>query len=391
MLAQHAVAEIIPPGCTFNGIFISLGVDKQNAHVGDTLSYSMVIGNSPFPACRAEQISASIVTPDGVSHPITLSRTILNPGDFDTYENVATYVVRQQDVKPEGIVIGTGNMAAFVNQNVVNENATIFKDVNTIIITPCISITANCVGGTGQTGFNAFTGKVKNCGDVPLSGVVVSNLVNGVSSLVTGPFDLAPGQEMPFEGRLNPTDPCTPTTGILTVYASDTALAPKSVTATTTVTCALTFAPRISLTRSCPAVPALAGGTFDYTGTILNDGNITVRNISVVSDHPVAGTVVFTLASLAPGASANFTGSYTTAADACTTTDTLTVTAQSICGNQAVTDSKSLTCPLRASGQIDLTVTCPTRPRRLWRVSRDPSEVAIPADSCPRCCRACSP
>jgi uncharacterized repeat protein (TIGR01451 family) len=44
---QHAFAEIIPPGCTFNGVFISLGVDKQNAHVGETISYSAVVGNAP--------------------------------------------------------------------------------------------------------------------------------------------------------------------------------------------------------------------------------------------------------------------------------------------------------------------------------------------------------
>src|SRR5262245_38029101 len=91
-LPQKTVADIIPDGCKFNGIFIALGVDKQTAHVGDTLLYSLVVGNAPFPACRAEQIVCSIITPDGVSHPITLTRTILNPGDSDTYNNVVSYV-----------------------------------------------------------------------------------------------------------------------------------------------------------------------------------------------------------------------------------------------------------------------------------------------------------
>src|SRR5262249_23729308 len=98
-LAQKSAAEIIPDGCKFNGIFIALVVDKQTAHVGDTLFYSLVIGNAPFPACRAEGIVTSIITPDGVTHPMTLKRTVLNPGESDTYDNVVSYVLRSQDIK----------------------------------------------------------------------------------------------------------------------------------------------------------------------------------------------------------------------------------------------------------------------------------------------------
>src|SRR5262245_59410081 len=53
---QSMLADIIPPGCQGNGYGISLFVSKQIAHVGDTLLYTVVASNEPFPACQAENI-----------------------------------------------------------------------------------------------------------------------------------------------------------------------------------------------------------------------------------------------------------------------------------------------------------------------------------------------
>ena len=55
---------------------------------------------------------------------------------------------------------------------------------------------------------------------------------------------------------------------------------------------------------------ASQGGILTYSGTVSNAGNITLTNIVVVNNQPAANTVIFTAASLAPGATANFTGSY---------------------------------------------------------------------------------
>ena len=87
-LADQARADIIPPGCNGNGYGISLFVDKPLARVGDTLRYTLLLSNQDFPACQAEQITAAIVTPDGVSRPVTLRRTVLNPGQSDLYPDV---------------------------------------------------------------------------------------------------------------------------------------------------------------------------------------------------------------------------------------------------------------------------------------------------------------
>src|SRR5262245_29171113 len=61
-----ARAQQDPPGCTGSGLGINLFVDKAEAHIGDTLNYSVLVYNSPFPACKAGEVRAFIVTPDGV-------------------------------------------------------------------------------------------------------------------------------------------------------------------------------------------------------------------------------------------------------------------------------------------------------------------------------------
>lgn len=355
-LAPTGKAEIIPPGCTGNGYYIALFVDKPLAHVGDQIWYSIAVGNQVFPSCRAIENKASITTPDGVVHQIQLNRTTLNPNESDVYQNVVSYVIREQDIK-NGIVVGAANASAVINQNVVNESSTSFKDVNTRVVTPCISIEATCVGGVGEGAAITFSGLVRNCGDIGLTGVTVTNTFTG--QLVFGPADLAAGAQAPFSGSFVPTVPCAGTAGLVAYGVDAVPVGPISVTASTSVSCANSTAPLIEVTRLCPEAITPAGGVLTYSGTVRNLGNVTLTNVVVVSDRPAANTVVYSVATLAPGAAANFTGSYTTPADACAVTDTLTASGRDRCSGQTVTDSDTGTCPLRTVGTIDLTINCP--------------------------------
>ena len=76
------------------------------------------------------------------------------------------------------------------------------------------------------------------------------------------------------------------------------------------ITCTVATAPSIAVTLACPAVPAATGGLITYTGTVRNSGNVTLNNVVVVNNQAVPSTVL-TVPSLAPGASANFTASFT--------------------------------------------------------------------------------
>jgi len=125
--------------------------------------------------------------------------------------------------------------------------------------------------------------------------------------------------------------------------------------------CPLITTPGIVVTKSCPAQPVAPGQTFTFSGSVSNTGNVTLNSIVVVNNQPATNTVVFTLASLAPGAVTTFYGSYTTPTN-CSVTDTLTATATSRCG-VAVTNTGTATCPILTTPAIVVTqLTCPTNP-----------------------------
>src|SRR5437868_8501795 len=99
-----ARADQRPPGCTGSGLGILLFTDSPDVHIGDTLNYSITVfnGTGVGPVvCDADFIQASLTTPDGVSHPITLVRTSMSNGQSDYYTNVVSYVVRAEDVQPD--------------------------------------------------------------------------------------------------------------------------------------------------------------------------------------------------------------------------------------------------------------------------------------------------
>ena len=357
LVPTGAIADINPPGCTGSGLGLSLFADKQAVGAGDVINYSVLVFDTPFPACDATGISAEITTPDGVSHPITLRRTSLVPGDSDYYANVVAYTVRSQDVLPNNTLKATASDEGDIHQNVQDSRGGAFQGVETTVDVPCIQITANCVGSTGESGAITFTGTVKNCGNAPLTGVLVTNTVNNGSVIVLGPINLATNQSVPFSGSWVPANPCLPSTATFFAVATDTRIDhPVTVTATTTTTCQNTLTPTIVVTKSCPATPVAPGGLIVYTGTVANAGDVTLNNVKVVSDQPTPNTVVFTIASLAPGASANYTGSYS-APVACSSTGTVTASGTSVCGT-VVSQSATSTCPIVTTPGIVIVQNC---------------------------------
>jgi len=73
---------------------------------------------------------------------------------------------------------------------------------------------------------------------------------------------------------------------------------------------------------------------------------VTLTNVVIVNDQPSAGTAVTNFATLAPGEVQTFSGSYTTASNTCSVTDTLTASGNSDCDGQSVEDTDTATCTL---------------------------------------------
>ncbi|MCL5097740.1 MAG: hypothetical protein M1608_09480 [Candidatus Omnitrophica bacterium] len=357
---SSVVADQDPPGCAGSGLGIALFVDKTQAHVGDTLKYSALVYDYPFPACKASEVQAWVVTPDGVTNQIKLVRTVLNPGVSDYYENIATYVVRAQDVVG-GVVKGKAVDIAKIHQNVTLSDGEAEQTVNTVIVTPCIDITAACNDGVGEDGQITFSGTVHNCGDIALGGVTVTNTVDGVSRRVFGPVSLDVGQTKTFSGSYRPANPCNPSAAVYVAAGSDTISPSKTVTASATATCALSLTPGIAIAQSCPTSPEPGGDEFIYGGVVTNTGNTILTNVVVVSDQPAPGTVIYTRTSLEPTGVVKFTGRFTAPTNACSVTVSLSVTASSQCGNLVSANSSS-TCPLETTPAIVVTQNCPSNP-----------------------------
>ena len=367
--APAARADRNPPGCTGSGLGISLFTSLPDVHIGDTIYYSVNVFNTPFPACNAGETNAAsagaiyafVVTPDGVTNNITLRRTFLAPGDSDLYTNVVSYVVRAQDIRPDGTIRATAVDQGDIHQNDVNSIGGGNQGVNTQVNLPCVLIAAQCVGSVGENGAITFTGTVTNCGNNTLVGVTVTNFNDNGSFTVLFPTNLAFGEVASFSGSWVPLNPCGPSTTILTVLATDQFTStPRTLTNFTTITCQSTLTPGINVTKACPAQPVSPGQLLTYSGSVSNTGNVTLTNIVVVDSQPAPNTPVFTLASLAPGAVANFTGSYTAPSN-CSVADTLTATASSRCG-VGVSSIASVTCPILTAPQIAVAVSCPATP-----------------------------
>ena len=128
-----------PDGCTGSGLEINLFTDVQQVLIGSPISFSVNVFNglSSGPiVCDATGITASIVTPDGASHPVTLVRTALSSGQSDQYTNAVTYTARTQDVKPNGSLADTASTIGTIHQNDTDSTGGGNQGVNITIKTP---------------------------------------------------------------------------------------------------------------------------------------------------------------------------------------------------------------------------------------------------------------
>ena len=166
-----------PADCTGSGLGILLNVSANKVHIGDTISYSVTVfngtGSGPV-VCDASDITASLVTPDGTNHPITLNGlhgTTLQNGQSDYYPNIVSYIARTQDVKqPDGIMTATASDAGTIHFNDTDTNGGGNQGVNTTVIStptppstpPSIPSSSNSYSGGGGGGSTTYGCKDQN-------------------------------------------------------------------------------------------------------------------------------------------------------------------------------------------------------------------------------------
>lgn len=191
-----ALAHQSPLGCTGSGLGISLFSNNTQVHIGDTILYSAVVfngsGSGPI-VCDATGITASIVTPDGVTHPLTLTRTTLLNGESDTYTNVVSYVAASADVNIlNGTLAATASDAGTIHQNVVDSSAGANQGLNVFVLNTLhvVKIVINDDGGTSVAA--DFNLHVKSSGvDVSGSPTVGTGAPGTLYDIIAGTYTVS--------------------------------------------------------------------------------------------------------------------------------------------------------------------------------------------------------
>ena len=130
-----------------------------------------------------------------------------------------------------------------------------------------------------------------------------------------------------------------------------------SVTNSATLTVLI---PAISVTKVCPLTPVAPGGLLVFSGTVSNSGDVTLTNVTVVNLRPTNNHPVFGPFTLAPGQSADFTGSYTVPDNVCGSyLDTVNVRGYATCTGSNVVASVTAACPITATPSLVVNRDCP--------------------------------
>ena len=221
-----------------------------------------------------------------------------------------------------------------------------------LLYTSALTVTPNCPAKLPAAGgVVALSGLVRNTGDAILTNVLVFASQGGTNVLLLGPADLAPGEAEPYSGSVTvASNRCD-----LAVMATGQETCAGTVTASAGL-CPVAATPAIELALTCPSDAVVPGGLLTYRGAVRNSGNITLTNVVVVNNRSGA-TPVLIVNTLAPGASANFSGSYLAPTN-CSTASLSTATGRSLCG-AAVTNSVSAICPILTLPSIAITQDCP--------------------------------
>jgi hypothetical protein len=194
-----------------------------------------------------------------------------------------------------------------------NETATCFAEVE-----PAILVTKQCTAAvnSGGTAIDVlFSGTVTNTGNVDLENVAVVD-DNGTPgntgddvTLISG-ATLQVGQSLPFNGSF--TTGSATSTDVVTATGED-VLTSTPVSDTESASCSADVAPGIAVTKQCIDATAFDQPIL-FNGTVSNTGNVALLGVSVVDDNGTPGDtsddVTFPIGDLAPGASANYNGSY---------------------------------------------------------------------------------
>jgi uncharacterized repeat protein (TIGR01451 family) len=341
-----------PTICTVTtspGIGVTLPCPVPPAVTGGLITYTGTVTNS------GNVILTNVTVVDNQASPSTVL-TVPSLASHASSNFTASFYAPTNACSVNNTVTATG----FDNctQIMVTTNASVTCPLNT---TPGIKVTKTCSDQQVPPGqLLTFSGSVSNTGNITLTNIVVVNNQPSNNTPVITVASLVPGAVTNFtRSYVAPTN-CSVTD---TLIATGRSICGAVASSTNSATCPIHTTPAIVVTTACPTNLVGQGGLFTFSGTVSNAGNITLTNIIVVNNWP-SSNVVFTVGSLAPGATTNFTGSYLVPLNCCQAWIWVIASGQG-CDGVTVTDIDSRTCTVFTSPSIVVTKVCDPRRRLL--------------------------
>ncbi|TPW77637.1 DUF7507 domain-containing protein [Schumannella soli] len=301
----------------------------SGATAGSTVTYTFTLRNSGNVTLTGVSASDPLSGLSAITYGAWPSGTANTLRVGDQVTGTATYTVKQSDVDAGSIsntatATGTPPTGAAITRT---SSATVpLAGVGVLQVTKTGALATGATGKVGDT--ITWTIVAKNTGNVTLTNVAVTDSLSGLSALTyTWPTGqtagtLAPNQQVTATATYTVTQ-ADVDAGTVTNTATTTARTPSGGTVTGQSTAAsvtlAAAAPAITVQKSgviAGGAAGNAGNVINYTFTITNTGNVTLKNVAVTDplsglSAPIYTWPTSTAGQLAPGAVATATATYT--------------------------------------------------------------------------------
>ncbi|MFT2753019.1 Ig-like domain-containing protein [Clavibacter sp. Sh2088] len=318
------------------------------ADVGERIAYSFVARNAGNVSLRQVAVADPRVT--GIS-PASVT---LAPGVSQTFTSTA-YTVTQADVDAGTPLVNTATVSGQTFAGVAAPTAT--SSTSTPVNgSAALSLTkgATLSGGTGAGATVTYAFSIRNTGTVPLTGVVITDPLPGLSAIAyTWPGTagaLAPGATATATAtatvRQADVD-AGQVANTATVRGASSGGTPAQASASATVPLTRTSTFAFTKTATPGNVPA-AGGVVTYAFRLQNTGTTTLTGVSIADPRAGVSALAYTWTgtsgTLAPGEVVTATATYTvTAADVQAGSVVNTATASATAATGAITRTATAT------------------------------------------------